>query len=426
MYKKIAFLKDSVSNNILLLVFLTIPLWPITNKVAIILWIITAVISFEKNQVIILIKRKEIILFIVFYFITTIGVFYSLNIRIGISKIGTQASILLFPLFLGTKCFIDKEMREKVLFAFILGCILAGLICILYALNFYLINEKLFIVDSFGRNQNVFYYKRFSHVLDIHPTYLSICMGFSLIIILNKLLFKNKKLKKIFFLTAFIFLLVVNFLLASKAGMLSFLIVLTVYLLFFFLRTTSHKSKRLVLFVVLLVVALFYYNSTLNKRFDQAFLSLNEKISNNHTVNDPLGIRLMLWENSIDASKNNLILGYGTGSTKEVLYKECLKQNYFTDCEKMRGMNSHNQFFDTLVSNGLLGLSALLFILFLIFKNAIIRRDVIYLSFLMIFSFNMLFESLLQREKGIILFMAFSSFFIANSYCLNENNRNER
>lgn len=73
-------------------------------------------------------------------------------------------------------------------------------------------------------------------------------------------------------------------------------------------------------------------------------------------------------------------------------------------------LNSHNQYFETIISLGIIGLISLLvyFIvpIFIMIKNK--NFSVIYLIFILIISFNAIFEAIFERQDGIIFFNLFN------------------
>jgi O-antigen ligase len=78
-----------------------------------------------------------------------------------------------------------------------------------------------------------------------------------------------------------------------------------------------------------------------------------------------------------------------------------LKGNYY---------NTHNQFLGYLISNGIVGLSFFLLILFKNF-NIAASSSFEHLSILLLFTFMMMIENVLDRQNGIILFSFLLNYF---------------
>ncbi|WP_405208880.1 O-antigen ligase family protein [Aquimarina sp. LLG6339-5] len=404
---------------LLLAVFLTIPIHSKLNTICIIIWSIVSVFKLKRKEITNLILRKELFFLMFFYLLLIIGVFYSLDIEKGFSKLETQLSILIFTVFLGTKFLKDKFYVKKSLYAFTLGVLLACFICLFNSIITVFQTQKTFIIDEFGRKQSIFFYKNFSEVLDLHPTYLSIFISTAFIFILSQsFLIKKDKFKVLHFIIL-AFLIVMNFMTASKAGIGSFFVCVSIFLIVR-LRFSIIKNIILIFFLLSTFLGLIYFNNVLNTRFKKVFSSVENIISGSEKFNDPVTIRYGLWNLSFKVVKKNIIFGTGTGSVKKLLNQECIEYYFFSDCEKLRKMNAHNQFLEILISNGLVGLILLLLIFFFFFKTSIKSSQLLFFLFLFLIFINMFFESLLQREKGIIFFMAITSLFVAHMYSYNK------
>ena len=82
------------------------------------------------------------------------------------------------------------------------------------------------------------------------------------------------------------------------------------------------------------------------------------------------------------------------------------------------GLNPHNQYKDTMIAVGCVGLLFLLS--YFVFPVVLMWRrgkwDVLWLSLLLIVAFNALFESVFEQQKGILFFMfLFMLFYQKNS-----------
>lgn len=112
-------------------------------------------------------------------------------------------------------------------------------------------------------------------------------------------------------------------------------------------------------------------------------------------------VRLVMWTAAYQAAKD-FPLGVGTGNVDEVLgtylrrmdQKELAAQNY----------NPHNQYFQTSIEIGVLGLINLLLILGVALRFGWKHRNWLLLLIVGSLTFNMLFESMLQRQSGIVFY----------------------
>ena len=127
----------------------------------------------------------------------------------------------------------------------------------------------------------------------------------------------------------------------------------------------------------------------------------------NETEVESTAVRLLVWKAAVQVISDNLIIGTGTGDSKDELMAEY----------KTRGMtgalahelNAHNEFLQVFVSLGIIGFVLLLgnlyFPLFFAFKEG----NIIYLLFLLIISLNFLTESMFETQAGVMFYAFFNS-----------------
>ena len=81
--------------------------------------------------------------------------------------------------------------------------------------------------------------------------------------------------------------------------------------------------------------------------------------------------------------------------------------------------NAHNQFSDTIIAVGVMGLILLItffiYPIFLWIKNK--NFDIVFFSLLLIVAFNSLFESVLERQMGIMFFVFFYFLLFHGNFC---------
>lgn len=395
-------------------IFFSIPLLPRLTTFLIIGWAIVCILSFKKDTWRTFPERKTLLLSISLYIWILIGLTYTMNLEAGLLKIQTQFSFLLFPLLLGKKK-IGPETREKYFKYFIWGVALATLICFANALYRYNALGSAYMVDEFSRKVNIFTYKEFSKILDLHPAYFSLYLGTALFYILHKY---NKWGKPLVMLKALSFILLFTitlFLTSSKAGIYLFTILLVGFVLYWLIKGGKRKVILLLGTLVSIGAIIAYLISPLPfKRLVYAWSSVQQVSSEKHTVNESTSIRLDLWRLSFEVAKESPIIGYGTGSVQNALNERCIDFRFFSECELLRNKNSHNQYLNFLLSNGMVFLLIFAIMLGGWLVRAIRVKDEMAVFFLLMLSLNFLFESLLQRERGVVFFMLFATMLLVS------------
>lgn len=396
---------EKIGPKILPVIFFSVPLLPKASSILIILYALVSLISLGKGDFRNLLKRKDLLLYMALYILLIVGLTYTIDMETGLSKTQTQLSLFIFPLILGGKR-LTAKIRQDCIKYFILGLVATVILCLGNAMYRGISQGSFYVLDEFGRANSIFFYREFSRPLDLHPTYFSLYLGVGLFSLMDR---HSLKLKSGLFLNILLAILffIALFLTSSKAGIFSFI---AVALTFYIYKIITEKKKvhfGILIMVVLGVVAMYAVNPVFYKRSAQGLTSFNKVFFENEHVNESTSIRFHLWLLSLKTAKESMVLGYGTGSTKEILNEKCLKFYAFSTCETLRNMNSHNQFLNFLVSNGIIFVFGFILALAIGVTRAFRSRDVLLVLFLLFMSLNFLFESLLQRERGIVFFMLF-------------------
>jgi len=118
--------------------------------------------------------------------------------------------------------------------------------------------------------------------------------------------------------------------------------------------------------------------------------------------------RLSAWVSSLSLIREHPVLGVGTGDVKDELLATYGRNHYMTTLTKK--LNSHNQYLQTYLSTGIAGFLTLAAMLaapaFLAFR----RKRYLYLSFILLFALNLLFESMLETQAGVVFYAFFNTF----------------
>lgn len=122
--------------------------------------------------------------------------------------------------------------------------------------------------------------------------------------------------------------------------------------------------------------------------------------------------RLVLWTVSAQAIAEKPF-GYGTGNIDEVLGAKFEQYGLSNLAEKE--FNPHNQYLQTWIEIGLIGFLLLIGIYFLMILKGFQLGNISLLILGAAFAFNSLFESMLQRQSGIVFIVLLSFFFLLQS-----------
>ena len=334
------------------------------------------------------------------YILYLIGLFYTTNYSFGLLDGEIKLSMFIFPILFATSCdglFTDRRISQ-ILMAFIAGCISGSLILLVHS---------YYVWFNF-HNTNPFYYTNLSWFF--HSTYVSMYYDFAIVILLYKGFRPEEpafSLRRAGYLLLVAYFILLVLLLSSKAGILILAFICIMMISFLLIR--RQMKNALLLFLV--ISALFIIGFVSFSYTASRFITTSEVIA---TEQNQLGNRKestaerrVIWKATIDIIKRNPMVGVGTGDIKDALLKQYETNHSFMAVEQ--NLNSHNQYLQTFATLGLPGILVLLAMIFIPAFRAFRSQQMIYLSFLLIFAINILFESMFEIQAGVIFFAFFNT-----------------
>lgn len=404
-FKSIRSACEKTGSKIVPFIFFSVPLLPKASSILIISYVLISLLGFSKGYFRNLWERKDFLVYMVLYILLLLGLTYTIDSETGMSKIQTQFSLFIIPLILGGQR-LNGVTRQKCLKYFIVGLGVATVLCLGNALYRGISTGSFYVLDEFDRPNNIFFYREFSGLLDLHPTYFSLYLGVGLFCLMDSSFLKRKLNLSIKIFSGVLFFMAL-FLTSSKAGIFSFIAVALVFYAYKIIVKRRMVHFGFLIMFILGVVVMYGINPVFYKRSAQGLTSFDQVFFENKFINESTSIRFHLWLLSLKTAKESFVFGYGTGSTREILNQKCLKFYAFSTCETLRNKNSHNQFLNFLVSNGIIFVFGFILALAIGLTRAFQKRDKLLILFLLLMSLNFLFESLLQRERGVVFFMLF-------------------
>lgn len=383
------------------------------------IWIISG--SWLENFRQIKLAKGESFLLILWILIL-LSLIYSDNIARGVSDIVQKISLLIFPLIFLTSKHVQNS-KDKLLNSFILGLIGVALFVIFRALYFSVDISNLSFnpIPNDVPWENYFLYMRFT--APYHPTYFSLYFSLGIAAIYSKIILEQRLIYKTLQVFVFLLFVVLIYLSSSKAGLIvaSILFLLSV---FWIIRKKSRiyayslvgVMAALILFLMINNSRIAYFINYLgigNKELSFENKEFENKLSSEATV------RVDIWKNIPEIVGKNWLFGVGVGDSKEVLVAG-YKEKGVTYAAELK-LNAHNQFLETYVGLGFVGLITLIVILLFGFWQAFTHKDILLFMFLVVVSINFLFESIFERIFGVMFFSFFYCLMMIKRKDVNEN-----
>ncbi|MCX6273407.1 MAG: O-antigen ligase family protein [Bacteroidetes bacterium] len=347
-------------------------------------------------------KRLWMLSFSALYLVYCAGLAYSHNLAYGLFDLEVKLSLLVFPLIFSTLDYsLFNEKRITTFFhSYLLGCVVITLILLIHALQNY-----------FQSNSMVeFYYDKLSAYQ--HPSYFSMNLNFGIALIIILLIRHWNEMPnwiRTFLICLIPYFFIIIILLSSKAGIISLLMILIISLSSLIIYKKEYMIGLLFFFMIpFSFLGAYYMFPTSFYRLAVAKDYVSGNIPLDVTSDDGTNERILVWRSSVEIFKEHPVFGVGTGDVKDLLMKK-YEENHITAAVNKR-LNAHNQYFQTLLSLGLLGLLILVFLLLFPMIDAVMRKDLLYFLFLMIVVVNFTGESMLERQAGVVFYSFFNAF----------------
>ena len=379
---------------------------PVLIAIIIVLWLVNLIgkkVQFSLT--------KSFWLIVGLYIFYILGMLYTSNLHYGWKDLETKLSLLIFPLLFSTVN-LTRANLEKILKYFVAGCFLAMSYNIVESAYHFYIDYRQNNILNFSH----FYYFNLSSV--VHPSYLALYLCLAVSIILYWIQFRLRKINIHLLYVSLLSLVLFIFMLSSKAGILTLSVVLIYHTYTFFKSRLNVQKFIIPITVALLIISLYLYfvpGATTRLELNPELIT-GDKIIESDT-DDSSEIRILLWKSSWDIIKQNWFWGVGTGDVKDELMNVYSRES-IKWAEQFK-LNAHNQLMQTWIAIGIPGLLLLFpWILMSIIKGNRNNFDPQIILGVIVF-INLLFESMLETQAGVIFIAFFTSLFI---FIIPENN----
>ena len=392
------FNKLRILNFLLLLIPFLLPLEKTTVRFLMVIFSVTCLIYGDYSQL--RIKKNWIKLSIVSLWLLPFIQLLLLNkIDEYVGNIITKITLFILPILILIGYPSNKINLAGILKFFIYGSLTATLFCVVNVTVYYFLLNDL----------NAIKYTSIS--LFHHPGYFTMYLNFVIgLIYLNNLkpikdlkISKNSSFIIISFLSFFILIA------SSRTGWITNILVHVFFIACIFYSKKISK-KALIYFMARMIPfsTVIYTNETIQNRFKEIITNTFEKGEKKKVRSSTL-IRKKTWSTTLKLVKEKWITGYGTGLSKKVLQEQYKKDGY--DYMYKKNYNSHNQYLQVLLDNGVFGFLILAFFTFGMLYASLKQKDFIYALFLVIMILNFMTESVLETQSGVIFFAFFNTVF---------------
>ena len=361
---------------------------------------------FNKN-----IKNSFLIGCCIFYLLQAASLFYTANFSETITHLRIKSTLVFIPFALCCSNYITPSLRHKLMKYYVWILFAAMLYCFVAALKkYYFLNAE----------NEVFFYHQLVSPFKQHAVQVSILIFTSLIYLLE---FTGKK----YFGNKFIhFLLIIYFLFCIVMLSSKLVIIFSAVCCLYYLVTFLKKKKRLIVssLIIIGIAMITLVKATANpvsKRFNEIIsgnisMVQQQKFSPAIYFNG-LQFRLLEWRfvSQIVTENNAWLIGVSPGDAQNLLDQKYISTKMYigepggSDLGFL-GYNTHNQFLESVLQTGILGLLAFLIICYGMIQLALKRKSM-ELSFIVTLLIGYAFtESFFETQYGIVLVTFFPLF----------------
>lgn len=336
------------------------------------------------------------ILFIALYSTYLVGAFFTNNESVAIKTLEYKLSFLLIPVLFSFKPKVWISIKKP-----ILGLISGSILAMLYGLY------SAFICYANGGDWLCFLTTSISPIL--HPSYFMVYLALGMAGSWYGYRMKWSGFKLYWVLIFSIIGLVFHGLALSLSGILFLLLAIGAVVLYFVFKRWNIIGALIALLILplmgyLIVTKVPQVEGEWNGAKWYAFEYFDSPDTFISTRNYPMSgseARLVMW--SISATEFcSSPWGAGTGNSKGKIGDRLKSFNQLEFAKK--GLNTHNQFLETAVEVGLIGLVLLVLIIIYGLRSGIKNKNWLLIFLVSSLAFNCLFESMLERQAGIVFY----------------------
>lgn len=196
----------------------------------------------------------------------------------------------------------------------------------------------------------------------------------------------------------------------ARTGVVAFYLTLFIVMAYYFVCFRGEVLKGIIVLAVLVgsVILSVSFIGPLNQKFDDTLKDFNVILEDKNPNHWSLAQRKESYIKGWQLFKENPFFGVGRGDLGSAMEKQYEKNGTLLIPENR--LNPHNQYLLYLAALGLPAFILLLYVLFYPLFNEYYRKDLLFLSFIILAAFAMLPEYILERQIGISFFLYF--------YCL--------
>lgn len=381
-------------------------------------WVLT--VKENKSSIFKKLLQPIPILFFLLFFWQAVSILYSDNLTLAWKNLEGKLSLIILPLILFTFRFTKSQLflySKYIVYSLSATCI--------FLLSVSIIN--------YIQKGNFLIYHEFIEVLDLHAVIFSYYLFGGILLILHLLSSKKLESKETKLVIASGVIMLVSLVVSASKNVLVVSSIASIYYLYRAFSNNQLSKKSVLAVIVLLVISLGFALTfkpvkdrlseltELNGIENFEKLKKNERLTHEDLIKfNGTTLRLAFWKIGIEQllEKERLMIGLTPADRRAIINKEFERTGI---APAFKNYNLHNQFIQTFVELGLIGLLIYIVLHLSILKFAVKSKNHLLTIFFLAFFIFQITESVLERNKGLVFFLIMILFLIQHSKLSNEN-----
>ena len=320
-----------------------------------------------------------------FVAVYAISLLYSDNLKEGFATLERHLSFIVLAVYFvfSDLSYMRKDHICTILYAMTLALLLRFLFFLILAIRgyFFVHHDVQLIIGG--------------HFDPLHHSYLSMYILLSLAFLYSRLEQTHSLGKVVALLVSMALLSAYVFFIQARMG---FVLLLLFFIVAVVHQLVAHRRNVAMLITIasLALVSLVLFKTA--PLMTQRFASLSSVILDSRDTD----VRYSIMAANTSVIKQNPVFGVGVGDRMDAL-----TEAYQSPSGEKKILSPHNQYLDTLICTGVLGIVILLLILSLPMVKGIQKKNYLLIAFVFIIAVSSFTESILERQMGILFFCFF-------------------
>lgn len=349
-----------------------------------------------------------------FYLLQIIALFYTHDKTEGLRHLQLKSALVIIPLALCLSSYPDDATRNRLLRHYVWILVAAMLFCLIVAVKKYFLGQA---------PESIFFYHPLVSPFEQHAIQFSILVFTGLVYLLISARRRAYIINYFFHLLLVVFFLFFLLLLSSKLVIVFAAFSLACFLVLMIKKYAANRFATILVALGCVVVtgSVLLTKNRISARFNELMsqdLRFFEKDKfSQGTAFNGLQFRLLQWRfvSQILNENKGWVRGVSPGDAQSYINKKYIEKDMYTgdgtDSRGFLGYDTHNQFLESVLQTGIVGLAVFIIICIGMIQLAARTKDPLFWAVALLLLAYTLNESVFETQYGLMQFLFLPLFF---------------